>query len=324
MSFSDYLGDHRLFVLLNSVDTFSDFNFLYIDQSQRLNWTVQIFDQREFFIVEESITGDVLERSRSILRETGVVGSLRYPMSFYHRVEAGVGYVWRNYDFPVLVEDPVSGLSRIDFLELDQAYPLVTAALIGDTSVFTADGPISGYRYRARGFYGYDTDEGGALTENLDLDFRTYLPITQRMQFAIRAFAGYAGGTYPSLYALGGLDTLRGFEYRTIVGDRAFYTNFELRFPLIDYIQMPLLRFRGVRGRIFLDVGGAWNDYLGQDFDFWDSDESRLEDAVSSYGWGVTVNFLGLDLNWDFAQTWDFKDSTGEGFETDFWIGTRF
>ena len=52
---------------------------------------------------------------------------------------------------------------------------------------------------------------------------------------------------------------------------------------------------------------------------------ARLEDAVSSYGFGLTVIFLGMELNWDFAQKWDFKDSVGDdGFSSSFWIGSRF
>jgi len=33
---------------------------------------------------------------------------------------------------------------------------------------------------------------------------------------------------------------------------------------------------------------------------------------------------MGIDLNWDFAKLWDFKDSLGGGFSSQFWIGTRF
>ena len=73
-----------------------------------------------------------------------------------------------------------------------------------------------------------------------------------------------------------------------------------------------------------LDVGGAWFETAGQEFDLWDSDESRLKDAVSSYGWGLTINFGGLDLNWDFAKRWDLNESLEDGFETSFWIGTQF
>ena len=73
---------------------------------------------------------------------------------------------------------------------------------------------------------------------------------------------------------------------------------------------------------VFLDVAGAWFDDV-QDFDLWNSDDSRLEDAVSSYGWGVTFNLLGLDVNIDFAKVWDLKTSES-GFGSSFWIGSRF
>ena len=102
------------------------------------------------------------------------------------------------------------------------------------------------------------------------------------------------------------------------MGDRAFFTNLEYRFPLIDLVATPLFAFQGIRGVLFFDVGGAWyNDF--QDFEFYDSDTKRLQDGVASYGCGVTARFLGLDLNWDFARRWDFKDA-GD-FETEFWIG---
>ena len=46
---------------------------------------------------------------------------------------------------------------------------------------------------------------------------------------------------------------------------------------------------------------------------------------MSSYGFGLSVWFLGLELNWDFAQKWDLKDSVGDdGFSSSFWIGSRF
>jgi len=50
----------------------------------------------------------------------------------------------------------------------------------------------------------------------------------------------------------------------------------------------------------------------------------RVEPGLSSYGWGVTIQFGGLDLNWDFARRWDFKDGDPEGFSSSFWIGSRF
>ncbi len=138
------------------------------------------------------------------------------------------------------------------------------------------------------------------------LDFREYLPTTQRSGFAFRVFVGYSDGDFPQPFYFGGFDTVRGFEFRELVGDRAFYGNLEWRFPLIDLLATPVLAFQGIRGRIFFDIGGAWFDEV-QDFDAYDSDESRLEDAVSAYGVGITFQFFGLNLNWDFAKTWDFE-----------------
>ena len=328
MSFTDYLGDHRLFVLLNSVDTFSDFNFLYVDQSRRWNWSVQAFDQRQFYLFQEPTTGQVA-RSEAILRESGVIASIRYPFTFYHRVELGAGFIWRAYDFPMLRQDPVTGQVFAGIEEVSDNYPIVTGALVGDTTVFTSSGPVSGNRYRLRGVYGYDTDAGGALNSTVDLDFRQYLQVSERTSIAIRAFGGYAEGTTPSVYSIGGLDTIRGVDYRSLYGDRAYYANLEFRFPLVDILATPIFRFGGIRGRIFLDVGGAWLDYQGQEHEMCSVEDGLLlEDgtanACSSYGWGFTVRFAGLDLNWDFAQTWDFSESVDRGFATNFWIGTRF
>jgi outer membrane protein assembly factor BamA len=205
--------------------------------------------------------------------------------------------------------------------------------MIGDTTVFASFGPITGRRWRIGGSYAPDLEESGTLTSSGYLDFRQYIPLTRRINFAFRAFGGASSGNFPDLFFVGGLDTVRGFDYREFFGDRVFYTNLELRFPLIDALVLPVLAFQGIRGRIFLDIGGAWADYAGETFDFWDSDEGRLSPdnlftgergPYSSYGWGLTIRFSGLDLNWDFAKRWDLKDDFGEGFETNFWIGSRF
>ncbi len=78
-----------------------------------------------------------------------------------------------------------------------------------------------------------------------------------------------------------------------------------------------------MRALFFLDVGGAWFDEF-QDFDFWDSDDARLEDGVSSYGFGITARLFGLDWNFDYAKRWDFEDTLDDGFRSSFWIGRRF
>jgi len=326
LSFTDYLGDRRLLAFLSSVDTFSNFDITYVDLSRRWNWSLELFDDRSFFLGYDSRTGRI-QRGQAAFRQTGLIASWIYPFDFYHRVEVGAGFISRQYDYQQVIfagDEPVYRITpRTD------NYPLVQTNLVGDSTLFDQWGPVSGRRWRLRGNYGYSTDGGGALTQGGDLDFRQYIPISRRSQVAIRLFGGYQGGSFPNLYAIGGLDTVRGYDFRSFFGDRAFYGNLELRFPLIDALVGPVFNFRGIRGRIFLDVGGAWLDYAGESYEFCDGDKgltvaTRTANACASYGWGFTVNFLGLDLNWDFAQAWDFKKSLDKGFRTVFWIGTRF
>jgi hypothetical protein len=327
LSFSDYLGDKRVFLRFDSISSFSDFSAAYVDLSSRLQWGVELYDQRTFFLgVEQLDPFDPLTRVRrqQVFRQTGARGFLSYPLSFYHRVEGSLGYVYRDYFVQRFFEDPGTGFVIPFVAPQKDHYPEAQLFAVGDTAVFAPWGPISGRRWRVGGSYAPDLSAGGTLTSSALVDFRQYVPLTRRMNLAFRTFGGASFGDTPNVFFFGGLDTVRGFRFRELVGDRAFYSNLELRFPLIDALALPFLRFDGIRGRVFVDMGGAWFDYAGQSFTFWDSDENRLGDAVASYGWGFTVRFLGLDLHWDFAKRWDFRDTLDDGFETSFWIGPRF
>ena len=326
LSLSDYLGNRRMIINFSSISSFSNFDVVYLDLSHRFNWSAQIFDRREFYVLG-GISDSPIDRQdrQQAIQQTGVAGSWVYPFSLYHRVSAGVGYIFQKANLvsgPAYVDQ--DGHVRYPTVEVEDDYPFLQTSLVGDSAVLTQFGPISGRRWRLDAIYALDPDAGGALYTQYELDYRQYLAVSQRSNLALRLYAGYAGGNEPIPLYFGGLDDLRGVDFRSMVGDRAFYTNIEYRFPLIDVLATPILNFRSIRGRAFLDVGGAWFDYYGEDFTFWDSDQNRLGDAVSSYGFGVTVNLLGIDLNWDFAQLWDFKDSLGYGFSSQFWIGTRF
>jgi outer membrane protein assembly factor BamA len=195
---------------------------------------------------------------------------------------------------------------------------------VGDSTRFASWGPIAGRRWRLDAAWAPDFDESGTLRESIEIDARQYVPVTLRSNLAFRVYAGASEGNRPTPFYLGGLDTLRSTNYGELVGDRAFFTNIEYRFPLVDYLALPFLSFQGLRGVLFFDVGTAWYDFVDKIgfYDFYDEDEKRLVDGISAYGWGFTVRFLGLDLNWDIARRWDFKDNLDT--RTSFWIGTRF
>jgi hypothetical protein len=318
LTFTDYLGDRRIFANLSSIDSFSNFNIVYADFSRRWNWNVQLFDDRTFFSTGDPIQ-DRIDRGRVTSQVTGVIGSISYPFTFYQRAELGVGYIAWKVALPFLTPD-----GFVDFLEADNDFPIVQGALVGDSAVFANYGAVSGRRWKLGAAYAPDLDTSGALFQSATLEARQYLRVTDRSNLALRVFGGAAEGNSPNPFYFGGLDTVRGVRFRSLSGDRGFFANLEYRFPLLDLVATPIFAFQGVRGVLFFDVGGAWfNDF--EDFDLYDSDTKRFEDGLASYGWGVTVRLFGLDLNWDFAKL--YKPPVAledEGFQTEFWIGYRF
>ena len=327
LQFSDFLGDRRLFTTFASVESFSQFNVTYLNLSNRLQWQVSLFDIRAFYVGYDYRYG-YYERGRSLFQQTGAIFSISYPMSFYRRFEVGAGYIKRKIDLQQYAYDSDFNLLFDDFgrpipiiSPREDDYPVVQAALVGDTTVFGPAGPSSGHRYRLSTEYAPDLEASGTLTQTVELDARKYFPLTRRSVFATRIFGSMRAGNFANPVYFGGLDTVRGVDFRDMVGDHGFFTNFELRFPLIDFFVTPIWTFQGIQGRFFVDIAGAYFDGI-QNFDIWDSENSRLDDAIAAYGFGITVRMLGVDLHWDFATQWDLKES-GES-RTTFWIGQRF
>lgn len=327
ITFSDLLGDRRFYAQFSSVASFSDFNVGLFDLSHRWQWGVQLFDDRAFYLeyVQRSLDELDVDRTRLAFRQTGLAGSLTYPFSFHRRVELSAGFILRKYDFQSFFQDPQTGEITPTVLPREDEYPFVSAAFVTDTTLSDEWGPLTGRRWRISGYYAPDLDDSGVLTSSVSLDVRQYFSLTRRSSIALRLFAGASDGNAPNVFYFGGGDDFRASRYRAFAGDRAFYSNVEFRFPLAGNIALfGALPINGIRGRVFLDIAGSWFDYAGQDFEFWNSDESRLEDAFAAYGWGMSVRFAGLDLHWDFSKAWDGESTLGDGFRTNFWIGRRF
>jgi hypothetical protein len=259
-----------------------------------------------------------------------------YPFSFKNRVEFTGSYQLRDFKGSIFVnaETGVFGDCELNtpfpsrqceaIIEpREDDYPQIGATFISDSTIFNQWGPVAGHRLRIGGSYAPDFDESGTLTSSLFVDARQYIPLTRRSNFAFRFVGQASSGNFPDINFLGGLDTLRGVDFRALSGTRSFFANIEFRFPLIDQLAFPGFGLGGIRGVFFVDVGGAWYHEV-VDFDFYNSDEGRLEDAIASVGWGVSTRILGVSANWDVARLTRFGDNEDNSFETNFWIGTRF
>jgi DNA-binding beta-propeller fold protein YncE len=357
MTFSDYLGDRRILLYFQSVSSFRNFQASYINQSKRMQRVYRLFDDSSFYL---TLGDDFTVQQNHIFSQTGATAGISYPLDFNHRVAFAVGYQRRELSFSqqaavpldvaiengfltsflmqlgvedAPIDEQVEALMDAGFEETvllrvpgseprTDNFPFVQASLVGDSIVYTQFGPHTGRAYRLTLDYAPDVEGSGTLTQAAQLDYREYIPLGRRMNFALRGFGYTSSGNAPSPTYFGGLDTVRGFEFRSLAGNNGFFTNIELRFPLVDVLATPLLTIRNIRGYLFLDVAGAWFDEF-QDFNFWD-DDKRLDDGVSSYGFGIGMNLLGMPVNWDFSKRWDFKDTLQNGFETSFWIGQRF
>lgn len=311
---SDMLGNRRLIASLDSVSSFSNFDILYLDLHKRLNWGFRLFDNRSFFTTTNVNTG-LIEDRKQIYRETGAIGIFSYPFDRYHRLDTGVGYESRNVNYPV---GYASDGSLILFSRRD-TFPIVSGTFSGDSTQFKQFGPISGHRYEVSASYAFDMKQHGTLSNDYTIDARQYLQVTSRSLLALRLFAGRSTGNFPNFYYFGGLNTVRGVDFRSIIGTQAGYANVEFRFPLVDILATPIMVLSQIRGNIFFDIGGA--KLPGQPYTF--RKDGRLVDGVASVGYGLSFNFLGLELHWDFAKRTDLKQSLG-GYRTEFWIGETF
>ncbi len=311
---SDMLGNRRFIASLDSVSTFSNFDFLYLDMHKRLNWGARLFDNRSFYLTIDEQAN--IDREQTY-RETGLLGLVSYPFTRYHRIDAGAGYMSRNYYFPTFFQE--DGVDFVRYTPRRDDFPFISSSFSGDSAVYKFFGPVSGRRYQISASYAPDMDEGGTLTSDLSLDWREYFQLSSRTLLAARLYATWSEGNAPNFAYFGGLNTLRGYDFRTLIGQHAGFANFELRFPLVDVLATPFVVLQQMRGVIFFDIGAA--HFKDRPFVF--QREGRLVDAKASVGWGFNVMFWGMQLNWDFAKRFDGKDTEG-GFRTSFWIGQTF
>jgi Tol biopolymer transport system component len=322
--FSDMLGDHNVAVIAQADGSFRDLGGLvgYENRKHRLNWggALTWIPYRSGRFVQGIVNAggqDVLLEEATIFREThrGVTGYASYPFSRSHRFEVGAGY--RNIGFDTEVQRLFTSLQTGQILAQEQEdlpspaslnLGEASAALVYDSSVFGATGPILGRRYRLE----VSPTIGSLRYTGVLADIRQYFMPLRPYTFAFRLlhYGRYgAGGEDSRLVPLfiGYPQLLRGYDidsfsaaecgsttggcpvFDQLVGSRLAVFNAELRFP-----PFSALGGRRLYGPVpvdllaFYDTGVAWTSrdeasFLGGD-----------RDLVSSFGFGARVNVFGF------------------------------
>jgi hypothetical protein len=321
--FSDNLGDRRAIFNLQSVSSYTQIRLSYFNLKNRLQIGGTLFDDRQYFIgTSTNPSTGFTTRGRQFFRQTGGLGLATYPLDRYHRIEGSLGVVSRSLDVPYVITN-ADGTQAVFFVPRDDTNPTGAISFTGDTSLYSAVGPLAGHRYTFGYSYTPDlkgTDEvvgtdgngdpivavhGGTLTQTASFEFRQYFRLTKRSVLAFRLLGIYSSGNSPDISAIGGADTLRAYDYNAVIGNRIGLFNGEYRFPLIDQIRMfGGFGLSNIRGKFFIDVGAAQLTYgkPSLPFKFWNGSSDEIVYRGVTYSRGAhpvsrtSVSGFSLDL----------------------------
>jgi outer membrane protein assembly factor BamA len=206
---------------------------------------------------------------------------LSYPISKFRRIEAGLTI--SNSDKEVLVS-------------IQPRKALLTSSSISyvlDNSLWGPSGPLDGNRMKLTLAYTTDIQYSNVGYYTLIADYRKYWRLSTRSAFASRFNIWYNEGKEARRFFMGGSWDVRGWQRWSIRGEKIWLTSHELRFPFIDHlgIRFPFggVSFGSIRGAVFVDAGGAWDDVY--------------KDTKGSVGVGARLNVGGfLVLRYDIGK----------------------
>jgi len=308
LQFADLLGDHRVGIQYYSVSDFSNFIAAYSNLKHRTHWGAVVFDLRNYYL---SSNGFNLNREQT-QRETGAQLFVQFPINRYYRIDASVTATDGSQD--LFIGYDITGVPQ--FTTVSDRFLFFNPSIVGDTTRFQSFGPFQGKRFELGVNLGQHLS--GDLPGNVreyTLDFRAYKQLTRRSLLAFRALGIWNDGGRQIFYGIGGLNTLRGYEFRSFYGSTVAEANVELRFPFVDELRFPIGPIRNIRGFAFMDLGtaalpdGSFYDpdafavRPGIPFDWWDSKNDRMQDLRGSYGAGFQFFFVGgLQFNWAWSK----------------------
>ncbi len=319
--FSDYLGNHQIFLATDLVNTIDQSNVqaYYFYNKHRTNYGFGVFHTKNYYLDNF----DFLFSDRFY----GIQAYANRPFSTFSRVDAIASQYFidrQYYDFDDPREDRSSKVTTAE------------VSYVTDNILWGLTGPVNGRRAKI------SVSGGTNLFDSRDInftatefDYRKYWHFKKTFSIALRFSGGASFGATPKQYFLGGttnwignrtldaevfevenlyfadvITPLRGIPYYELSGDRYGLVNAEFRFPLIDYFAMrfplPIVISR-VGGALFTDIGSAW---FGSDFKGGTTSggQDRLQDIKMGFGFGMRMNLGFFLLRYDIAWATNLND----------------
>ena len=282
MELSDLLGNEEYyFLLFNTAESqdeiLKSFNIAIsrISLGQRLNYAYGIFNfaGRDYDLSDP----DVYFYERSY----GGYFSLSYPLSRFDRIEAttSLASTYKELYYGLGERTSLLFSNSVGFVE--------------DNSLWGPTGPLDGHRMLATIAYTSDIEYGTVNYFTVMLDYRRYFRLSRSVAFATREALLYNQGEQSRRFFMGGSWDLRGWPLWSIRGEKLWIASQELRFPLIDElnIRFPFgdMAFPEIRGAVFFDAGSAWDDVYVE--------------TLGDFGAGIRFNLGGiLVLRFDMGK----------------------
>ena len=348
---TDMLGYHTVATMLQTSNRLKDAAALvgYQNTEHRLNWGAVV--QRMPYVVGGYAAGfgDYYGEPAYIEQEElywqinyDFSGFISYPFNPVRRLELSTGFSLIDFDHEVITQ----AFSAIDGTQLSrdvQKLPsgksiyfyTTSLALIYDSSLFGATGPILGQSYIME----FSPTIGNIYYYSVLADYRRYfMPVKPfTLAFRILHYGRYGRDAEDNrlwpLYI--GYDSLvRGYDYYTfsqdeyingqgldqnrLYGSKMLIGNVELRFPLFRVLGIG----KGYYGVFpvdfvaFYDIGTAWWDH-GYSIHF----SEAIRNPISSAGVGLRVNVFGfLVLGVNYVKPFD-RPNKGWLFQFSFYPG---
>jgi hypothetical protein len=267
VTFSDVLGDKQFNLFASSVAQYRTMSFSYMNLSRRLQYALQAYSQTQFYYGYDPglLYGSeyaYVDRDQAIATQTarGVTAYGIYPFNRYARLELSAGVFNYNQGYndqglqDVANQYQLSQYGRTLFSS--GSFMPFGVSYVQETTVFREYGPLAGNTVRIG--YEYAPSVGSLLSrQTADVDARYYMRLATNGVLAFRARGFKSWGEFPGYMYFGGNSELRGYDYLEFLGNKAFFLNGELRFPLIEAALTPLGVIGGLRGIAFAGIGAA-------------------------------------------------------------------
>jgi hypothetical protein len=357
VTFTDVLGDKEVSFYAQSIAQYRTTALTYVNIEHRLQYALQGFSQDSFYFGQDIQNSGVLydpriapfisrDLAESVQSQRGGTAFLIYPLNRYSRLEAFTGFMHMSegYTNDALQQQAEAYQIATFGQSLFRNGPMVPLGLsfVNESTIFREFGPVAGRTFKLSYDGSPAVGSNWISRQSVDVDARQYFRLASTGVFAARIKGFKSWGRNPDFSYFGGNSELRGYEYLEFIGNKGFFANAELRFPIIEAMLTPIGVLGGLRGVFFANLGAAgFNNtpfrvatrelevirpLVGYDINEATGSLTprlgaptnisgiRLLDGRASYGFGLESFLLGFPMHFDFSWKTlfnkDYEDAT--------------